>query len=82
MYQYTVKEPTHGRECIVLIPGASHMDIGQLREILEWEREQTMRQLLAKGPKPVPRFSKGEIAGAIKDFMAYRDRKGINPRYY
>ena len=58
------------------------MDIGQLREILEWEREQTMAQLLAKGPKPVARFSKQEIAGAIKDFMAFRDRKGINPRYY
>ena len=70
-----IKEPTSGRETILYIPGASHMDKGKLREILAAEKEKIRAELKAQGPRPKGRFSKAEIALALRDFRRFLDRK-------
>ena len=47
-----IKEPSTGREQLILIPGASNMDRVQLEEIIAWQKETTLAQLKKLGPKP------------------------------
>ena len=72
---YTIREPTTGREQILFIPGAERMPISQLREIIAWQEQKTLAELKARGPKPEPRYSKENVAGAIKDYLAWRKKK-------
>ena len=65
--KYTIKEPTTGREQIIMIPGAEHLDRAHLQEIIHMEREKTMGQLKAKGvPKRV--YSRKEVGQALNEF--------------
>lgn len=73
---YTIKEPTSGRERIIIIPGAEHMDVGQLREILLWQEEKTKAELKALGPKPIARLSKEEVQGALREYRDWLKKKG------
>ena len=79
-----IKEPTTNREMILYIPGASHMDSVQLRDIIQCQKEKTLTELKAKGPKPIARFSRAEIGKALKEYKEYldRQRETVNPRYY
>ncbi len=70
-----IKEPTTGREMLVIIPGASHMDRGQLEAIIEGQTERTLEQLKAQGPKPVARLSKAEVQGALREFVTWRNKR-------
>ena len=80
-----IKESTTGRETILYIPGASHMDGGQLREIIAKQTEQIRAEARKAGPVPQRRYSKKEVAGALRDFQARLERKRNgtgNPRYF
>ena len=73
-----IHEPTTGREMTLYIPGADHMDIGQLKAIVEAEKEKTLAQLKAKGPKPVSRMSRDDVKGALREFVAWRNERREN----
>ena len=80
-----IKDPTGPRETILYIPGASSMDQGQLREILAAEKEKIAAEHKARGPVPKARYSKAEIAGALREFRDHLERKRYgtgNPRYF
>ncbi len=79
----TIDEETSGRRRLVVIPGAAQMDIEHLRALVEWQDEVTRKQLKALGPKPEPEHSKEEIAGALKEVLASRNRRKEtgNPKY-
>ena len=79
-----VDEETSGRSRLIMIPGAAHMDIEHLKAIIEWQEEVTKQQLRKLGPKPLPKRSKKEIAGALNEVLASRNRRKEtgNPKYY
>ena len=70
-----IVEPTTGREQILYIPGASHMDRSQLEEILHWQKERTLAQLKAKGPIAPRVHSRKEVGQALKEFRGYLHRR-------
>ena len=70
-----IKEPTTGREQILYIPGASYMDKSQLEEIIAWQKEKTLADLKAKGPKPERKYSKAEVGKALKEFRERLHRR-------
>lgn len=70
-----IKEPSTGREQILYIPGASHMDRSQLEEILHWQKERTLAVLKAKGPKPARIHSRKEVGQALKEFREQLHRR-------
>ena len=70
-----IKEETSGRERLILIPFASHMDISQLREIIQWQEENTKAQLKKLGPIPKNTMSREEIQGALKDYIRWLRKK-------
>jgi len=82
--QYTIKEPTTGREQVLIIPGAESMDRGQLEEITQWQEETTKAKLKAMGPKVKPRYSRKETGQAINEYLQSlrRRQKTGNPKYY
>lgn len=79
-----IKEETSGREMLILIPGASHMDRSQLEEIIAWQKETTLRELKALGPRPKARYSRKEVGQALNEFRMFleRKRKGTGKKYY
>lgn len=79
-----IMEETSGRSRLVMIPGAAGMDIEHLKALIEWQDEVTRQQLKALGPKPAPKHSKEEVAGALKELLASRKRRKEtgNPRYF
>lgn len=72
-----IKEQTTGREMIIIIPGASQMDQGQLKEIIAWQTEKTTAQLKAMGPKPVARYPRKEVGKAIKEYREWLRKKEL-----
>lgn len=70
-----IKEETSGREMLILIPGASHMDRSQLEEIIAWQEETTRAKLKAMGPKPKAKFSRKEVGQALNEFRLFLERK-------
>ena len=70
-----VKHAPTQRETLLYIPGASHMDQGQLREILAAETEKIQAEAKARGMKQKARYSKEQVAGALKDYRQYLNRK-------
>lgn len=80
-----IKEETTGREQLILIPGAEHMDRSQLEEIIAWQEETTRAKLKALGAKPQARFSRKEVGQALNEFRMFLERKRSgtgNKRYY
>src|SRR3990167_5424362 len=70
-----VKHAPTQRETLLYIPGASHMDQGQLREILAAETEKIQSEAKSRGMKQKARYSKEQVAGALKDYRQYLNRK-------
>lgn len=70
-----IKEETTGREQLLIIPGAAHMDASQLKEIIQWQTEKTKAQLKAKGPKPVARMPRKEVGAALNEYLQWLKRK-------
>lgn len=70
-----IKEKTSGREMLILIPEAEHMDRSQLEEIIAWQEETTHAKLKALGPKPEARFSRKEVGQALREFRLFLERK-------
>jgi len=64
--KYTVKEPTTGRETVLIIPGAESMDKSQLNEIIQWQEEKTLAEL--KTPRPRRVYSQKEVGRALNEF--------------
>lgn len=74
-----VKDPRQtNREVILYIPGASTMDPVQLRDILQKQQE-VIPQELAAQPVNRPRYSKAEIAGALREFRDHLEKRGRRP---
>ncbi len=76
-----LREPTTGREQIIYIPGAEHMDKSQLEEILQWQKEKTLADLKAKGPQrpPMAVAKRKEIGKALNEFRNYCLAKKEDP---
>jgi len=70
-----IVEPTTKREMLLYIPGADSMDVGQLKAIIEAEKEKTLAQLKAKGPKPVATMSRADVRGALSEFIRWRNER-------
>ena len=79
-----IKTPSLGRETLLVIPGASHIDQGQLKEILAAETEKIQQEHKLAGPRPKARYSRKEVGGALREFRDQLARKqaGTNRRYY
>ena len=80
-----ITEPTSGRETLLYIPGASSMDVGQLREIIAAHTEKAAREMKVRGRAPKARYSKKQVAGALREYRQHLERKANssgNPRYF
>lgn len=77
-----IKEPLYGRERDIYIAGVT--DKGKLQEIIAWQTEKTLEELKAQGPQPKAIYSRKEIAGNLKDFMARLElaNRRNGPRYH
>lgn len=64
-----------GRTRNVLIPYSHNVDDGQLREIVDWQKEKTVNDLKKLPPKPKSVMSKKEVAGALKQYLEYLKRR-------
>lgn len=74
--KYTLTEPTTGRQQIIMIPGAEHLDTSHLQELIQSTEEKTMAQLKAKGSIPKRTYSRKEVGQAIREFnIALQRRK-------
>ena len=74
-----VRDPETGREMIVFIAGADQIEKSQYAYIVEGQKEITLNQLKKKGPRQVGKLSKEEVAGALRDFIAWRNQKRDDP---
>lgn len=80
-----IKEPTARRTTVLYIPGADRIDKSKLQELIAKGKEDIHAEAKAEGPLPTPRFSKANVAFALRDFRRYLDRREANggrPRYY
>ena len=81
MNTFTVRE--NNREVTVMIPGTGDKSYDEYLE--EAEREKTAEQLKKKSPRPVSTMDRKQVAGALKEFMEYVNRKrsgDINRKYF
>jgi len=79
--QLFVKDDVTGRERIIMIPGAGLLDRSHYDYIVEAEVEKTKDELRKMGPKPVARLSRQEVAGALREFISWRNKKKADPGY-
>ena len=76
-----VRDEVTGRQQIVVIAGARHLDQSQYDYIVEGQTEKTKGELRKLGPKPVARMSKNEVQGALRDFLKWRNNRKADPGY-
>ena len=75
--QRTFRDPTEPRrEVILFIPGATTMDKHQLHDILQAQQEIIPAEMKTSArERPQRRYSKENIAGALRDYRRYVNRK-------
>ena len=76
--QFTVKEGDREMDVVIPLTGDTSYD----RYLEEAEREKTADQLRKKPPRPVP-ADKKEVAGILKEIIAFRNRRqSEHPKRY
>ena len=63
-----------GRRRTILLPIPADADLGQMREIEEWQKEKTLAEL-KRLPPLIPTHSNEEIAEALKQFISWKNRR-------
>ena len=80
-----VKERTTQRETILFIPGVHRIDPSKLKELIAKGTEEIEAEAKAQGSKGTPRYTKANIALALRDIRRFKDRAmehSGRPRYY
>lgn len=66
-----------GRTRNILIPNVQNIDNSQLDEIIQWQKEKTLKELKnMPEKKPVSIARKEEIVGALKEYGKWLSKKG------